>query len=259
MESTLSAAYNDLAGDVGFFLGFSRGLANGETAWDAYQQRSIDRSLKGGLRKVYHCGYDWSFTKPTIQLSLITATTVLPLPDDYGGLEGPRIQISGPTGQTWWALDIVGAGMVYEKQNQYPGTTGRPMLCCIEPIKGTGPQAGQRFQLNFFPTADQTYTLKLRYYVLPDYLGGSFPYPLGGAAHAETFLEACLSVAEKILDDASDIHEAEFQKLLAQSQDLDRRQKPQSLGYCGDSSDQLHNRPYRNHYGDTISYMGTTY
>ncbi len=234
-------------------------MAFSDPTWDSHQQASIDRSCKGGLRKVYNCGYDWSFTKPTIQLQLLNGTAILPLPDDYGGLEGPRIQISGPTGQTWWSIDIVGVGLVYEKQNQYPNTTGRPELCCIEPIKGTAPLHGQRFQLNFFPVADQTYTLKLRYYVLPDYLGGSFPYPLGGAAHAETFLEACLSVAEKILDDASDIHETEFQKLLAQSQDIDRRNKPQSLGYNGDNSDQLHDRGLPNHYGDYIMYRGTQY
>ena len=51
-ESTLSAAFNDLQGELGFFLGFSRGLAFGETAWDALQQNSITRCTSGRGRGV---------------------------------------------------------------------------------------------------------------------------------------------------------------------------------------------------------------
>jgi hypothetical protein len=233
VESTLAVAYQDLSGDVGHYLGYGRGAANNDLAWNSIQQGNIDRCLKGGLRKVYHCGYDWSFLKPVAQLSLLSGQDTLPLPDDFGGIEGDLI-IVDPS-RVSWRIPITGD--VRYRHGLAPQTTGQPLFAEIEPLKGTQPIAGQRLQVRVWPIADADYLLQCRYYLNPNYLSGAFPYVYGGAEHAETYLEACLSVAEILLDDSSGVHAQQFAALLEISKDLDRRKKPQTLGYCGDRSD----------------------
>ncbi len=256
-ESSLAAAYKDLTGDVGHFLGYGRGADNGDTAWTTPQQRNIDRCVKGGLRNFYFSGIEWSFLKPVAALTLAAESQTVELPDDYGGSEG-RITVSTSSADSWQPLDFGPIGAVYQKHALYPSTTGWPECCCEEPIKGTGPTQGQRFRLRVWPIADQAYTLKFQYYVLPDYLSGAFPYVYGGAMHAETVLESCLAVAEKILDDQATVHAAEFQMRLAVSKDLDARQKPQHLGYNGDRSDM---RGSRREWRDwpTVTFNGVEY
>lgn len=239
MESSLAAQFKDLKADVGFFLGLGRGADFGETAWSAKDENSIARCVKGGLRKFYHSGYDWSFLKPVAALTLASGANTLDLPQDYGGHEG-RVSVATRNNQDWHPLDFAGIGQVQDAEARFSNTTGWPQLLATEPMKDTSLYQGQRFRLHVWPTSDQAYTLKLQYYVLPDYLDGSKPYAYGGAEHAETLLEACLSVAETLLDDQATIHAAEFQRLLAISMDLDRRKKPQLLGYNADRSDSQH-------------------
>lgn len=241
MESTLAAAHQDLMQDVGFFLGWGRGAAANDVVWTTQQQQAIDRCVKGGLRNFYHCGYNWSFLRPVVILGVEEAAQTLPLPDDFGGVEG-QITVGLTTGIQWWPVDFGGIGRVYQKYAELPTTTGRPIYCCIEPIKGTTATAGQRFQLRFWPIADDDYQLKFQYYVNPDYLSGAFPYAYGGAQHAETLLESCLALAEKILDNEATLHSMLFKEHLAMSQQMDRRNKPQHLGYNGDWSDQKDQR-----------------
>ncbi len=253
----LAAAFRDLTGDVGHFLGYGRGADNGETAWSTVQQNNIDRSVKGGMRKFYHCGYDWSFLTPDATLSLASGTSIVPLPDDFGGLEGHLLLLD--TTRVVYRIPITG-----DTRNRHgisPSVTGEPQVAEIEPLKGTGPTSTQRFQLRVWPTADQAYTIQCRYYVNPDYLSGAFPYAYGGPQHAETLLEACLEVAEKLMDDASGLHADEFRMLLEISKDLDRRNNPQTLGYNGDRSDLRDMAWDRRRGGDspTITFSGVEY
>lgn len=236
MQSTLSAQFKDLTGDVGFFLGFGRGADNDDTEWTSSPKASIDRCVKGGLRKFYHCGYDWSFLKPVALLTLASGETTLIVPDDFGGFEG-QLSIAPSDSETFCPIPLVGVGQVYNQQSLGGETTGAPEIACLEPLKGMGQGYGQRFQLRFWPTANQAYTIRAQYYINPDYLSGTKPYAYGGPQHAETILEACLSVAEKLLDDTASVHAAEFAALLQVSQDIDRRNKPQTLGYNRDNSD----------------------
>lgn len=252
-ESTLAAAYNDLTGDVGAFLGWGRGAANGDQAWTTQQQAVIDRCVKGGLRKVYHCSHDWHFLRPVATLQLASGANTVRLPDDYGAVEG-QVVVSAATTIVWYPLDFTGIGRVYHAQAQNPTTTGRPRLCCEEPLKGTSTQ-GQRFQLRVWPLADAAYALQFQYYLNPDYLNGGQPYLYGGPQHAETFLAACKATAEIDLDDmAGGPQYQEFMRLLEVSKDIDRRQKPQLLGYNGDASDaRARNRwGWRDQHGDAL-------
>ncbi len=237
MESTLAASYTDLLADVATFLGYTRGVAFGEADWDFRQKANLERCVRGGIRNVYHCGYDWSFLKPVVTLTLSSGANTVPLPDDFGGLEG-QIALGATTATVWQPLDVRGIGDLYQQQNLYPTTNGQPLLVAQEPIKGTGPTQGQRFQLRFWPLADQDYRIQFQYYLLPDYLSGALPYVYGGAQHAETFLSSCKAIAERDLDDIIDgPQQIEFMRRLDVSKDLDRRHKPQMLGYNRDHSD----------------------
>lgn len=259
MASTLAAQLADLQADISFYLGYPRGAAYGEEEPNDAQSNAVARCVKGGLRKVYHCGYTWSFLKPVASLTLPADTSELLMPPDFGSPEG-NITVYLSTGVQWWPVPIVGIGMVYSNQAQLPDTTGRPLMACVEPLKGTSVNESQRWQMRLFPISDQAYTLQFAYNINPDYLTGSNPYPYGGPEHAETFLEACLSVAELILDDKQGVHAAEFARLLTVSMSLDRRNKGQLLGPNADRSDGR--TDWRNrwqHYQDTILVDGVQY
>lgn len=244
MESTLSLSLNDLSGEVGRFLGYGRGAPFGDAAWTKDQQAAIDSCVASGLRQFYFppavppdvSSYDWSFLKPVYTTTLAQGNSVVTLPDDFGGFEGD-ITISTTVSQVTWPVMLVGEGQVRQRYSQLPAASGRPIVASIQPLKGTGISKGQRFQLFFFPLADATYTIQFAYYVLPDYLTQSLPFSYGGMAHAETVLESCLKIAEERLDDSSTVHALKFMERLQASISLDRRLKPQRLGYNRDNSD----------------------
>lgn len=265
MEPSLNIAYNALMGEVGFFLGWGRGAAQGDILWSPTQQKTIDSVVSSGMRRFYYpaapngMSINWSFLKPTATFTLTVGANVLPLPDDFGGIEG-EITILGPNDTTWFPIQICNEGQIRVNFSAFPVISGRPLKAAVQPIKGTGATQSQRFQLFYFPTADTAYTIQFQYYINPDYLTGAFPYAYGGPPHAETLLESCLAVAEQKIDDASAVHSEAFQERLIASAVYDNKMKAQILGYNGDNSDY---RGYGlrtlNHYDDYIRFNGILY
>lgn len=244
MESTLSLKYGDLAGEVGHFLGYGRGADGGDVAWTGAQEAAIESCLKSGLRQFYFPppvegvsgSHDWSFLRPTAQVTLASGESSVKLPDDFGGFEGEVTLVSSST--AYCPVPLVNEGQVRRWHAESPSSTGTPRAAALEPLKGTGGRdRGQRFRLAVFPTADAAYTLSFCYYVLPDALTDALPHAYGGTVHAETILESCLAVAEQRLDDSAGVHTMKFRERLMASISLDRRSKPQKLGYNGDRSD----------------------
>lgn len=242
MEPTLSLKVSDLQAEVGLFLGWGKGADFSDPAWTPRQQAVIESVVKSGLRQFYFPEpldgqtYDWSFLKPVTTLTLADGETVVPLPDDYGGFEG-TITLASDAGQSYWPIELMPIGTVYAQQSRLPDTTGRPLYACEEPLRGAGALQGQRFQLRFWPTADADYSVRFQYYLSPDALTGATPYAYGGSMHAETILESCLAIGEQRIDDAADVHTKKWQMRLAASISIDRRTKPQKIGYNGDNSD----------------------
>lgn len=268
-ESTLALAYNELTGEIGDFLGYGRGSANGDTAWDTTTQKAIDSCTKSALRMFYYpqrldgepSAYEWSFLRPETTLTFASAASTVALPDDYNGVIG-QIDLSASSTIQWYPLDVTGIGRVNQQYAQYPTTTGRPQMVAVNPKKGTGAAAGQRFELKLWPIADQDYTLRLTYSIHPDYLSGAYPYAYGGAAHAETLRAAGCAAAELFRDNMRGPMWAYWEVRLAASIDVDRRHKPQLLGYNRDLSD-LYGRRYpgrRNQHGESVvTVNGVTY
>lgn len=241
-ESTLSLNYDELAGEVGFYAGWGRGANLGDPAWDTRQQKTIDSCVKTGLRKFYFpvgvekSVYSWSFMRPIATMALVQNVRTANFPDDFGQFEG-SITLTSPQGTIWGQVQIMSEGQVDQAYGSNPARTGRPLIAAISAIKGTSLTAGQRFQLLVFPLPDQAYTIQFQYYILPDFLTAALPYALGGATHAETIKEAVLAAAELLIDNNKGIHYSLFQEQLSASMDLDRRNKPQTLGPNLDRSD----------------------
>jgi hypothetical protein len=247
-ESTLTIAFRELQGEIGLFAGWGRGaLVYDDPAWDARKQQAIDSATKKGMRRFYFsammpgepAAHDWSFLRPTAALSLPAGATSIQLPDDFAGIEGSGQIVAGVDEDRPHEIEVVGVGRIRQLSTAAPTETGPPRYVAVVPFKGTSPVAGQRFQLQVYPQADQAYTVDLEYYLLPDYLTGALPFCYGGAVHSGTILEACLAAFERDMDDAMSVHEAHYQTLLAASISYDRNLKPQNMGIMRDRSDRI--------------------
>ncbi len=238
-EPTLALAKDDLEGAIGIFLGYGRGTANGGPAWPTETQAIVTSLRCSGERQFYHPAiegmlYVWSFLRPVATLTLAQGVSLMQMPDDFGGIEG-EITASSPTSRLWETVPLTGDVRPLFARN--PTLTGRPRLAAVEPIKGTTPLAGQRSQLYVWPIADADYTLQFAYYVNPNATNGILPYALGGSQHAETLLAAVHAAAELYLDDMRGPRWEYFQERLQASVNMDRKLKPQFLGYNRDRSD----------------------
>lgn len=244
-ESKLTLSITDLQAEIGHYLGYGRGVAFGEPAWVLTQQNTITAVLKSGLSNVYtppplgpnEPSHNWSFLRPFANLTLLSGHNTVELPDGFGGFEGP-LYISTPlTSRNYFELRLVNEGKVQQMYAIEPSTTGAPRLACEKFNDGTGRLESTRSELFVWPTADATYTLSGTWKHLPDMLTGSYPYPPGGAEHAELFKASCLAAAELQIDDQPGPRQAAFMQRLAASVLADRKRKGSFLGYNGDSSD----------------------
>lgn len=240
-ESTLSLTNQELEAEVGHFAGFGRGANYGEPAWSTRNQLTITNCVKAGLRMFYFptavpgdmASYDWSFIRPTRQVTFITGDTSVALPDDFGGLEGDvRYVDSGR-----WCRDIkqTNENRVAEMLTRWPDVVGLPEYCAVRQNSTTGVYRGQRATLLLYPKADQDYTLEFQMYLNPDCLSASFPYALGGATHSETIKAACKAVYER--DEENVQNGPQFQYFVERmraSVSLDRRNKGQTFGVNND-------------------------
>lgn len=265
-ESTLTQSLKDLYGAVGRFLGYGRGELNNDTMWSQAQKADVEEVIKSGYRQFLFpppaggsgSSYDWSFLQPTATLTLASGSQTIQLPDDFGEPQGP-VTMTSAASTIPWQIPIRGEGVIRQMFQQLPDATGRPEMIAFQPIKGTQPTHGQRYQAYVFPAADGDYQITLRYYVLADALKESLPFAYGGMAHSETIREACLMAAEQFLDDTAGVHTMKFQERLAASISLDRRMKPEVIGYNGDRSDMREWGRLRQHGLSPITFDGVQY
>lgn len=242
-ESTLAEKLQGLESEVGFFLGYGRGANYNDQVWTTTQQADINSCLRSGQRQFLYPPtingeqYEWSFMRPTATFVLDQNESTLRLPDDFGGFEGRLSVQSGTTPIVTWPIPLVGEGIIREKYAICPTTTGRPLLAAMRPLKTMTRERGQRFELYVWPISDQQYTFECTYYLLADAIDASHPFMYGGAQHAETIQASCLAAAELKLDDATGVRHANFMDRLMTSIAIDRRLKPQLVGYNGDRSD----------------------
>jgi hypothetical protein len=267
-EPTLALKLTDIQAKLGVFAGWGRGTNFGEPAWNTQQQAILDDCTQSGLRRFYWptaaegetTSYDWSFLKPTANLALASGAQTIPLPDDFGGFEGQITVLTTASTSQPWQIQWRSEGEIRRMYSLTPTVTGPTAFAATQPLKGTTGTQSQRFQLFVFPAADQAYTLQVQYYINPDYLDGAFPYAYGGPQHAETVLESCLALLEERIDDQSTVHADAFSKRLTASISMDRKLKPQQLGYNRDNSDGRHwNRSDSHYWAPAATYNGSSF
>lgn len=237
-EPTLSLGYADISAHVGRFLGWGGTSAN----WTADQLARINGIVDSGLRQFYYAAippdrnepHQWSFLFPTGSIVTSAADYTYDMPDDYGLIEGDFTFAAADSARS--TVKVVGEGQIRHLQSLYTSQSGKPTYAAIRPAANDG-TTGIRWEVIFYPTPDAAYTLTYKYVVNRNYIRAAAPYPLGGAMHAETILESCLSVAEQREDDAEGVHTKQYRTLLAASIMMDRRHGPHFLGYNGDRSD----------------------
>ena len=243
-ESTLNLSLNSYLAQVGNYLGWGFGstaqTGYGDVSWSTFQANEVSFCVASGLRQFYFPSpsYDWTFLHPTTTLTLQANINVLNLPDDFGGLEGYMTVTSALTPTSAYnKVPVIYEGILRQRYQCQPTITGPPTLAALQPIKGTTQVSSTRDQLFVFPIPDQNYVVQFQYYVLPDMLSGTNPYVYGGAQHAETILQSCLSVAEFRKDNVIGPNTAMFKERMQASMGADRKLKPQQFGRNKDMSD----------------------
>lgn len=263
-EPTLNLKLSDLQAEVGDFLGWGRGPDNGDEAWADNKQRRIKSAVESCLRIFYFQAqpepngpvHKWSFLQPVATVNLASGGRSCVLPADFGGIEGQAT--IGATGQTgFWPINVVTAEeirVLFARQSS--AVNGRPDRVAISPLKGTGAETSSRYQLDVFPVANQDYTIRFAYYLLPDFLTTANPYPYGGAAHAETMKAGARAAAEMLLDNERGPQWDAYRMALSASIVYDRRNKAKFLGYNRDRSDWEYTDDRRGRFIDTITIAG---
>lgn len=263
MESNFALKKDQIDSEIGDFAGFGVGSARGSKEWNTQQVYRINEARRHGLDLFYRTqevkgqdgrivvpgSYEWSFLKPTSELTLAEGETTIKLPDDFGGIHGDMIPVS-TDGTAQLRVPIMGLGDIYRARAQSPDQVGVPVACCLEWMKTTSAEQGQRAQLLVYPTADTDYTFSVWYSILGDALTDARPYAYGGAAHSQTIIAACKAAYEIHRDNSRGQMWAFFVERLVASVEYDRKFKAQHLGVMRDRSDDRVDRGFR---GPTIS------
>lgn len=217
---SLHITYDELLREVGRFLGYGRDPDD----WSDDQTTDVEDTIKSGLRSFYwptvgDKRYAWSFLRKRSNLTTVSNTDSYYLADDFEGLlEG----FSYSAGSGKRRVSRVSEEDILALQGKND-QSGAPEYCCLRSVP---PEEGSEmlWEVVFYPTPDDTYTLAYRYSVSPAELSDLNQYHLGGAAHSECVLEACLACAEKTMlpEHGNGIHAERFQRLLQASVLLDQ-------------------------------------
>jgi hypothetical protein len=179
------------------------------------------------------------------------------LPSDFGHLEGG---LTFAPNLHWPPIQVAGEGLIRQYRQSGSGDVGVPRYAAVR--AKTVPDStsvGQRFEVMFDKAPDAAYVLAYRYAILPDRLTTTNAMPYGGIAMAETLLESCLSVAEERVNDTRGVHYQAFIERLAAAISFDSRNRPDTLGYHWDRSDDCY-APRPNHlHTRGVAYNGVVY
>lgn len=246
-ESTLALSYDDIRKRVARERGYGTAIED----WTDQEKELVEFCVRDGSAVFYtQSGHEWSFLEPLATVTLEDGETEVELPWDFSFPIDNEIYFADNVGR---CLSIVDDAVILKKRQDENNTTGRPILCAIVVTGKPGGLTGQKAKMIFWPEADDDYSIRFRYAVLPDALSASRPVPYGGAAHAQTLLEACLAASEK-LDGTPGPHTQLYQTALEASKIHDRRLKPRNLGYNGDRTNRR-TRPWNS--DPVVTYVPT--
>ena len=157
-ESSLSIQYSDLRREVGMEVGYDRDPSN----WTSQQSTDVDYIIRQALRSVYlppplpgeQSSHSWSFMKP-----VTTIETTAPVTTGTVTVSSGVVTLAASTWPTWLSVDatdgeLVVGGSTYPIAS-YQSTTQVTLL-----------------DTDVTATAGSSYTLRRRWYLLPDDFAG---------------------------------------------------------------------------------------
>lgn len=249
LDESLGLTKRILSRKIGEFLKY--GAHDG--TWTAAQQAKVADVLRDGLRKFYdpvalpgqNLPHDWSFLAPVGQLQLQSGVYEYDLPADFAMLAGSLTYAPGTN--VLYPPIAIRSEFDVRHELQYTDAASRPFMAAVR-VKPSDGGTGTRYQLIVYPSPDGNYDVSFRYKINPLELESDVALPLGGQAHAQTLIEACLAAAELSVGGAPGPHEAEFTRRLVASVGHDLKVTcPDTFGYLGDGRGEcldLHGNDY---------------
>jgi len=221
---TMQYTYQTLYNRVSKFLGTYG--SSGPSGTDLTDAQDF---VKSGYLK-FLTAYDWTFRRRYTTLSLLSGTYIYELPEDYGGIRTrPRF------------TDTTGYPPLEERDEQeieelrsYGTNAGYPTYYAIIAGHYT-PETGQRYEIKFWPTPNDSWTLYYSYYYMPAMMSNTTDVPMGGADMAECILAFCLAAAEGESDEVIGPQKQMALEQLETAKRLDMKKEPKSLGYMGNN------------------------
>ena len=255
-ESTLGVKFTRLQDEVARLLGL-------EVPYSTEEQGDIDALVDSGLRNVYfprgekgiETGYNWGYLKIVKTGEVVTGgTSVFALPDDYNG----GITVLHITSREGDPIPIVNQDSF--RMQKVGGASATADVPVNATIYLTTPPAGtesERYSVEVYPTPTGNITLTYSYNIVPDMITSSAPCPNGSQVHGETFIAACLAVAEARQNkgDARPFYE-EFIKRLAGSIELDRNANRQLPGSTMHSATAVALTTFASDYNHLVTTIG---
>ena len=220
----LQVDYNMLRREIGRFADSGRSGSD----WDTTQDQDIEDALNRGLRLYYYPTvnretgetYHWSFLEEDLSIELLNDKYQYDLPARFSRTTDEFV-IDGATDATPLA-EADDSDLRALIANE--GRTGDPEYFAIR-TRRTAPGDRSLREVLFYPIPTGGVTVTARMEIEPPALSPANPYPLGGAMHGETIIEACLVAAELVFfpESGPGIHHDKFyDQLLPRSVEDDR-------------------------------------
>ena len=233
-ESTLSISRSDLDRRIGMRLGYG----NKVSAYNPEQLETIGLIRQDALSRFYfptvagesRC-HEWSFLRIEQSINLTAGVATYSLPDSSAG-ELESLQVTSASGKS--LIEIVTQASLTQSRGSESASNGVPLYGAVQVVgHTTSASAGQRWQVELYPTPDAAYVLAYTSSVLPDGLSDTLDYyPLGSAIHQQALIEAALSVAVEYLHPdmppEQNTHQQRFEALLGSAVERDQKFKNSS-------------------------------
>ena len=266
-DGTFNAAY------LSRMVGRHIGAGPNPSAWSHGQEQMIAEALRRAQRKVYNppvlpgekYPHDWSFLRPVSEITTVAGQYSYELPADFAQLYGPMTHASADS-TLYPSIRFVGEHMIRQLL-QRQVSSARPDRVAVR-VKPKGANTQTRYELLFWPTPDDVYTISYKYRVNPDTSGAdSLPALVdimdlhGGDRYSEMFLEAAFLAADEIMGVKRSPHDERFLRAVINAVGSDRlTAASDSMGYNGDpSTGRAWNGDWHEYDENMVSYNGNLY
>lgn len=229
-ESTLSLKRDDLRIAAAIVLGHGIDTAAHTASMKALQ----DIAVRDGLREFYYPGtdggkkpYEWSFLRKIGSVSAVNGTAVYALADDCSGAIRRFVITAGAAAD---AIEIVDADTIRQLRGKEAAANGTPRMASVKISSAAlSDTAGQRWEVDFYPTPNASLTIEYEYARLPDAPSDSVnSYVLGGMQHSATIKAMVSAAAERIVTPDMSRWAEEAKMRLGASIEMDSRVKKET-------------------------------